>query len=179
MRRPRLPYTLSIIQFSITAILTLCADRVDWLLGEYKRIPGPYARVHLAVIDLRKIWRGINAPLFPINLSEQKPFLILGLSVFELIYLFSVAVLWYYVGLAYERATTNDSTGRRPFLGSFFVAWGTFMLFLAFWQIPDAFPWTFAYGRIFLPVVLFTAVPYLAWSLILIVSGAKRLRHSS
>lgn len=179
MRRLRLRYTLSSIQLLITAILTFWADRVDWLkLGENSRIPPPHLKVHMAVIGLREIWRAINAPLFPMNQFGPKPFSILGFGLFELIYIFSVALLWYYVGRAYEGGRSDISPRRRRALGWFFVAWGIVMLLLAGLQLPAAFPWTFAYGRIFQPVGLFIVASYLAWSTVLIVSGAKKLRYS-
>ena len=101
----KLPIALCVCQTGATALLTLWADRVDWLLGDSHRIPPRFVKLHLAVIDLRNIWRGVNAPTVPFNLTGSaayRHFQVLGLSVAELFYFVLVAILWYWVGHLFE-----------------------------------------------------------------------------
>ena len=87
-RKLKFSILLSIVQVIITAVLTLWADRVDWmLLALSNRAPGPYVHVHLFVIEARLIWRGVNAPTFPLSRA---------FGVGEILYLAAVAVLWSY-----------------------------------------------------------------------------------
>ena len=72
---------------------------MDWLLGDSNRIPPRFVQVHLAAIELRQVWRGVNAPTFPFNLAGQRHFQLLGLSIAEILYLIAVAVLWYLCGI--------------------------------------------------------------------------------
>jgi hypothetical protein len=88
------------MQVAITAVLTLWADRVDWLLVDSKRIPGPFVHV---VLKLRLIWRGVNAPTCPLCLAGSSNHSILGFSAGELLYLAAVASLWYLVGRFLDR----------------------------------------------------------------------------
>lgn len=84
-RKLKFSVLLPVVQVIITAVLTLWANRVDWmLLGLSHRAPGPYARVHLFVIEARVTWRGVNAPTFPLSRVS-------GGS--EVLYLAAVAVL--------------------------------------------------------------------------------------
>ena len=100
----RLALVLPVTQVIITAILTLWADRVTWLLiANSTRVPGPYVRVHLLAISLRLIWRGVNGPTCPICVAGSANYLILGFSVGELVYLAAVVVLWYLVGRFLDR----------------------------------------------------------------------------
>src|SRR5215472_16355502 len=89
-RRLKLALVLPVAQVVITAILTLWADRVTWLLGNSNRVPGPFTHLDLLVISLRLIWRGVNAPACPLCAANS--------NVGELLYLAAVAVLWYSVG---------------------------------------------------------------------------------
>jgi hypothetical protein len=184
VRRPNLAIALSVIQTAVTAVLTLWADRVDWLVGDSNRHPPSFVRVHLAVIDLREIWRGVNAPTIPFNFAGQKHVHVLGLSMPEILYLAAVAVLWYSIGRLYEQrklatpANLETSRWRKRVLGVCTLAWGIILLALGVVQIPSAFPWTFAFGRILRPRALINALLYVAWSLILIGFGAVKLRAS-
>ena len=65
MRKWRFPIALCLTQTAVTAVLTMWADRVDWLLGDSNRIPPTFLRVHMLVIELRRVWRGVNAPTLP------------------------------------------------------------------------------------------------------------------
>lgn len=176
MATRKLPITLCVVQTASTALLTAWADRVDWLLGDSNQIPPPFVKVHLAVIDLRKIWRGINAPTFPFNLAGEKQFQLLGLSVPEILYLFAVAALWYSVGL--EARSSKAPLKRSRVLAVASVMWGVILLFLSIVQMPEAFPWTFAFGRVFRPVALINALLYAMWSVVLIWFGFTRIRTS-
>jgi hypothetical protein len=99
----RLPITLCIAQTAVTAVLTFWADRMERLLADSNRIPPHFVKLHLAVLSLREIWRGINAPTVPLNFAGLKPFQLLGLSVPEILYLIAVAALWYLVGHFWEQ----------------------------------------------------------------------------
>ena len=57
----KLPLALCVAQTAATAILTFWADRMEWLRGDSNRIPPHFVKLHLAVLDLREAWRGINA----------------------------------------------------------------------------------------------------------------------
>jgi hypothetical protein len=97
MRKWRFPIALCLTQTAVTGVLNLWADRVDWVLGDSNRIPPTFLRVHMLVIELKRVWRGVNAPTLPFNFAGQKRFEILGLSVPEILYLFAVAALWFLV----------------------------------------------------------------------------------
>ena len=117
MRKWRFPLALCLVQTALTAVLTLWADRVDWLLGDSNRVPPPFLKVHMLVIELRRVWRGVNAPTLPFNFAGQKRFQSLGLSVPEILYLVAVAALWFLVGYFQERAkrrnvNPSQSTGQ-------------------------------------------------------------------
>jgi hypothetical protein len=170
----RLPIALSVAQTVATAVLTFWADRMDWLLGESRRIPPHFAKLHLAVLELRQIWRGINAPTFPFNFAGLKPFQLLGLSVPEILYLIAVAVLWYLVGYFCEQRKMQTSR----VVAIAISLWGAILLLLSIVQMPEAFPWTFAFGRIFQPNRFLNALLYAVWSLILIRFGVKNLGRS-
>jgi hypothetical protein len=182
--RRKLSIALCIIQTVLTAFLTLWADRVEWLLGDSTRTPPRFLKVHLAVIELRQIWRGVNAPTFPVNLAGRKPFQVLGLSMPEILYLVAVAALWYLVGhFREQRKMRNDNTSGRAHPWTRIVAvailiWGAILFALSVLQMPDAFPWTFAYGRIFSPIALVTALLYGVWSLVLIRFGVGAFNHA-
>lgn len=166
------------IQTAVTAVLTLWADRVDWLLGDSNRIPPPFLKVHLLVIELRQVWRGVNAPTFPLNFAGQKRFQILGLSIPEILYLLAVAVLWFSVGhfLAQRKGrivSTGPSTTPGKRISIAIVIWGTMLFLFALIQIREAFPWGFNF-RIFKPTALLNVPLYALWSVVLIDSASRR-----
>lgn len=171
MESRKLPIVLCLAQTTMTAVLTFWADKMEWLLGDSHRIPPHFVRFHLAALDLREIWRGLNAPTFPFNLAGLKPFQLFGLSVPEILYLIAVAVLWYWVGHYRTERTTQMS--RLPAIA--ILSWGVILLFLSIVQMPEAFPWTFAFGRIFRPIRLLNALQYAIWSSVLIRFGVKNL----
>lgn len=109
----------------MTAILTFWADRMERLHGDSDRIPPHFVRFRLAVLDLREIWRGINAPTVPFNFAGLKPFQIFGLSTPEILYLIAVAVLWYLVGHFCEQPQVQMS---RIFAGATLI-WGAVLFF--------------------------------------------------
>lgn len=137
-------------------------------------MPLHFVKLHLAVLDLREIWRGINAPTVPFNSAGQKPFQLLGLSVPEILYLIAVAVLWYLVGYFGERRKMQKS----HVVAIAILLWGVILLLLSIVQMPEAFPWTFAFGRIFRLNRFLNALLYAVWSLILIRFGIKNIRAS-
>ena len=145
---------------------------MEWLLADSNRIPPHFVRLHLAVLDLRQIWRGINAPTVPFNFSGLGSFQLLGLSVGEFLYLVAVAVLWYLVGYFSEKRQMETNRG----VAIAILVWGVILLCLSIVQVPEAFPWTFAFGRIFRPVRLLNALLYAVWALVLIRFGVKGIR---
>jgi hypothetical protein len=177
----RLPIALCILQTTVTSLLTFWADRMDWLLGDSNRIPPRFVQVHLAAIELRQVWRGVNAPTFPFNLAGQKHFQLLGLSIAEILYLIAVAVLWYLCGiLAAKQNESELSAQPAPYQTSRIVAlailfWGVILFVLSVLQVPQAFPRTFAFGRIFRPIPLIVAVLYAIWAIVLIRFGGKHV----
>ncbi len=181
----KLPIALCVCQTAATALLTLWADRVEWLLGDSHRIPPRFVKLHLAVIDLRNIWRGVNAPTVPLNLTEPgsaayRHFQVLGLSVAELFYFVLVAILWYWVGHLFDgrkraKPTVSDQIRPKSRLNALlFVGWGLFVLVFAILQLPEVLVW----GRIFRLVPFFKVLFYVAWSLALMMLGVARLRAS-
>jgi hypothetical protein len=169
----RLPITLCILQTTVTSLLTFWADRMDWLLlGDSNRIPPRFVQVHLAAIELRQVWRGVNAPTFPFNLAGQRHFQLLGLSIAEILYLIAVAVLWYLCGILAANKKT-EQTSRIVALAILF--WGVILFVLSILQVPQAFPWTFAFGRIFRPIPLIVATLYALWGIVLIRFGVKQV----
>jgi hypothetical protein len=171
----KLPIVLCVAQTVVTAILTVWADRMEWLLGDSNRIPPHFVRLHLAVLDVREIWRGVNAPTVPFNFAGLKPFQLLGLSVPEILYLIAVAVLWYLVGHFREQRQTQISR----ILAVAILIWGAVLFVLAIVLTREAFPWGFTFGRLFRPINLLNAVLYATWSIILIWFGVKNLRKAT
>ena len=95
LRKLHLSVLLPVVQVTITAVLTLWAYKVNWILiGAGRRAPGPYVHLHLRVIETWAVWRGVNAPTFPV-------YLVSGGS--EILNLAAVAVLWYLVGRFFDR----------------------------------------------------------------------------
>lgn len=186
MAHRRLSIVLSVVQTVVTVSLTLWADKMDWLRGHFNRVPPGFYRLHLLVIALRDIWRGVNGPTVPFNLTEPgsvayRQTELLGLSVAELLYFVLVAALWYWVGhLLDERKRTNAigpeySRPKSRLHASLIVGWGLFVLVFAIFQLPEVLVW----GRIFRLVPFFKVLFYMAWSLALVMLGAARLRASS
>jgi len=181
-RKLKFSLLLPTVQVILTAVLTLWADRVDWmLLGLSSRAPGPYVHVHLLAIEARHIWSGINAPTFPFCFAKGVWLPVLGMGVGEILYLVAVALLWYWVGSYFDqsrglavpeisRAKTSRTTFR--FL---LVAWGILLLFWNVSTIGDAFPVLFLGGRLFRPDVVIVRTLFLLWSAILIVLPGRKL----
>ena len=179
MRKWRFPVALCLTQTAVTAVLTLWADRVDWLLGDSNRIPPPFLRVHMLVIELRRVWRGVNAPTLPFNFAGQKRFQILGLSVPEILYLFAVAALWFLVGYFREQAkeqTANPLQNTRPrkTTAAAILVWGVVLFLFALLQIREAVPWGFTF-RIFNLSAFCNVFLYALWAALLIWFGFKAL----
>jgi hypothetical protein len=181
LRKLRLSLLLPIVQSVITAVLTIWADRVDWLLlGGGTRFPPPFVRLHLLVIDLRRIWRGINSPTFPLNLSGLSEFRILGLGVGEILYLAAVVLLWYWVGRFFDRrrgleiAPVQTAQWRKAVLAVLTLGGGVFLFIIGILLIPEAFPVTFAFGRIVRPTMLIADGLHFLWSLILVVFATRQ-----
>ena len=168
---------LPIVQVIITAVLTLWADRVDWmLLGDSTRAPGPYVHVHLMMIEARQIWSGINAPTFPLCFATGVWPPVLRLAIGEMLYLSAVALLWYRVGSYFDQRKCSEApsislteTRRKSIFRVLLVGWGTFLLFGNIWTIGDAFPVLFLGGRLYRPGTVIVRTLFLLWSLILIV----------
>jgi hypothetical protein len=183
LRKLRLSILLPIVQAVTTAVLTIWADRVDWMLGDHTtRIPGRFLHLHLLVIDLREIWRGLNGPTFPLNLSGLSEFQIMGLGVGEILYLAAVVLLWYLVGRFFDRHQSRPEpnavhTGqrRKMMLAVLTLGWGIFLFIVSIIEIPGAFPVTVAFGRIVRPTILIACGLEILWSLILIVFAARTL----
>lgn len=179
-RKFRFSVLLPIVQVIITAVLTLWADRVDWmLLALSNRAPGPYVHVHLFVIEARLIWRGINAPTFPLCTAGQSNRQVLGFGVGEILYLAAVAVLWYLVGRFLDRrrhskVTEGQGTMTPRTMPHFLVmAWGMFLLVESLWTFHDEISFAHSY---FLRIDgIIVATLFLVWSLILLIFPGWRL----
>ena len=178
--------TLCIAQTALTVLLTVWADKMDWLRGHFRSAPPRFYRLHSLVIDVREIWRGVNAPTVPFNLTEPgaaayRHFQLLGLSVAELFYFVLVAILWYWVGQLFDgqkraKQTVSDPIRPKGRLNALlFIGWGLFVLVFAIFQLPEVLVW----GRIFRPVPFFKVLFYVAWSLALTMLGVARLRAAS
>lgn len=180
MRKWHVPVALCVTQTVVTAVLTVWADRVDWLLGDSNRIPPPFLKVHMLVIELRRVWRGVNAPTLPFNFAGQKRFQILGLSVPEILYLFAVAALWFLVGYFRERtkqrnADPSRSTGPSKTIAVAILVWGVVLFLFALLQIREAFPLGFTFGNTFNLIAFLNVALYALWAVLLIRFGFKAL----
>jgi hypothetical protein len=125
------------------------------------------------------IWRGINAPAYPLCLAGSLSRQILGFGVGEILYLAAVAVLWYLVGRSFGRGRSLDGpmSQRIKVLKtvSYFLmmAWRIFLLFVSLWTIRAEFSFARSY---FLRIDGFVvAALFLAWSLILLILACRRL----
>jgi hypothetical protein len=174
----RLSRILPTIQVAITATLIIWADRVD-LLHLY-RLPPSLAHVHLFIFDLRRMWRGVNAPTFPLYFaSGPTRRQVLGLSVGEILYLIAVAVLWFLVGRLFDRwkgvGQDGVSNKRRIFTSVLILVWAGFLLVSGILIFPNFFPATFDSGRVVRPDALVTYVLHLLWALALITFSVWEL----
>lgn len=173
---PKYSRILPITQVVITAILTFWSDRVDWILiDNSRRAPGRFARADLIAIQAKNIWRGVNAPTFPLCFAGLSKYQLLGFGVGELMYFAAVALLWFYVGRFFDRRT--DSTppepvrigGRKKVSFVLVIAWGLFLLVGNLWTIREQFE------LIVRPDVAIQRALFLLWSLILITVPAVKL----
>ena len=142
---------------------------MDWILGESNRPAGPYLRLHLLVIDLSTIWRGVNAPTFPFNMAGLKP-------VVHVLYIVAVAILWYLVGRALDRQRgliaphTGDS--RQNLFAALTLGWGAILLLIGIFEV-------YSYGGTSHHFALNAQlILQFLWSLILITAAATRLKRS-
>lgn len=176
--RIRLSRVLPIVQVVVTATVTVWADRMDWILfANTTRAPGRFVHVHLLIIDLRTIWRGINAPTFPFNEA--------GGPVGNALYLLLVALLWFVVGRSIDRRrgivlpAKHIGRWRRTALPLFAAAWG-FVLFgfcmALLWVAYSSGHFWFRVTRY--PVHTFAYSLYFPWSIILIGVGIAAIRRS-
>ena len=181
MRKLRFSLALPIVQVVITAVLTLWADRVDWLLVDSKRVPGPFVHMRLLVLALRVIWRGVNAPTWPLSLAGSSNYSTLGFSAGELLYLAAVAALWYFVGRFLDRRTGLQPLESRqiPLRKSIFavctMAWGIGLFSWSLLSLDNFFPVTFSGTHIIRPDAVTIYALFLLWSFLLIAIPAHKL----
>ena len=184
MPRLKLALVLPAVQVGITAVLTQWADRVSWILLGSSRAPGPLAHLHLFVIELRVIWRGVNAPAFPLGqlawvLSAYR---ILGFGVDDLFYLVGVLILWYLVGRKLDRrrfgiaAAESGTMATRILFPLFMMALGMFLFALSLVDFREEF--SFARGYYIRYYGLAVSILFLLWSLALMISSGLKLRHN-
>jgi hypothetical protein len=182
--RLKLALLLPVVQVGITAILTQWADRVSWILLGSSRAPGPLVHLHLFVIELRVIWRGINAPAFPLGqLAWVLPtYRILGFGVDDLFYLVGVLILWHLVGRKLDRRRTgiagaeSRTATTRILFTLFMMALGLYLFILSLVSFHEEF--SFARGYYIRFYGLAVCSLFLLWSLILITSSGLKLRHN-
>jgi hypothetical protein len=172
---------LPVIQVTLTAVLTAWADRYDWIVFGGHRIPGPFIHLHLLVISLRQIWRGVNGPTCPLCFSDSSSHSILGFGVAELMYFTAVALLWYLVGRFLDRwrgllpSTTFQDSMRGKVLALLTITWGTLLLSLSILMILTSFPVAFWGGRIIRPEIAIFCALLFFWSILLITLGTRKL----
>jgi hypothetical protein len=188
----KLSVVLPIAQLIITAILTYWADRVDWIVfGESNRIPGPFHRIHIFVVYLRLVWRGVNAPALPFSFAGYagRSYQILGFGLGELLYFAAVAIVWRIVGRYIERqrgVRVPERQGRRArMLTILGMAWGILLLGIAIISIHESLRLfrdasLFAnllfllHFRLYLPLTQFL---FLLWSFAVIAINGATLAH--
>jgi hypothetical protein len=145
------------------------------LMGAQHRAPGPYVHIHLAVIELKHIWSGINAPTFPFCFATGVRLPVLGIGVGEILYLVAVALLWHRVGSFFDQSrglNARETQSAQPSGTTFrflMVGWGILLLFWNASTIGDPFPRLFLGGRLFRTDVVILRALFLLWSAILIV----------
>jgi hypothetical protein len=171
---------LPIVQVAITAVLGVWADRVDWiLLANTSRAPGRFVHLDLIIIEARLIWRGINAPTYPLYLAGSSNRQILGFGVGEILYLAAVVVLWYWVGRFFDRRrglegpTSQRIKKLKTVCYVLMMAWGIFLLFVSLWTVRAEV--SFARSYFFRIDAFVVAALFLAWSLILLILAGRRL----
>jgi hypothetical protein len=195
-RKLKLSLVLPVVQVSITAILNIWANRVDWMrFGGYGRhVPIHFVHLDFFVINARLVWRGVNAPTFPFSaLSGRADFWNWAFGMYGLIYLGAVAFLWYLVGRFFDRRRgVAAPSGREiPEPNRIFTVllmiWGVLLLAFSVLEIYVFLP-SFPNATILrnLPYLLWdrhyelsTWLMFLAWSVILIVIHAKSLMRTS
>jgi hypothetical protein len=144
----------------------------------YDARPGGFLYLHLRVIDARLIWRGVNAPTFPLCLAGLTGFQVLGFGVGEILYLAAVAILWYLVGRFIDRRAGLEVPTSRGIkalkIVSYFLlmAWGLFLLFGSLWAIRAELTFDRAH---FFRINILTEALFMAWSLILLIFAGRRL----
>jgi len=174
----RLSRVLPTIQVAITAVLTIWADRVD--SQHLHGLPPIFVRMSLYVFVLRRMWRGVNAPTFPMYFASgpNRPE-VLGLGVGEILYLIGVAILWFLVGRFLDRwrgmSFDAVSSKRRIFTSALILAWAAFLLVSAILIFPNFFPETFNAGRVVRADALVTYALQLLWALALIAFSLREL----
>jgi hypothetical protein len=194
-RKLRLSIVLPAVQVSVTAILNVWANRVDWIFfGETNRAPGRFVRVDLLIVYARLIWRGVNAPTYPFCILSGNPtYWTLGFGSGGLLYLVAVAFLWYRVGRFFDRhrglevAPVRRITPLRRTVTLLLVIWGVLLLAFSILMIhqslalfPDAtrlanLRFLLQY-RPYEPCALFL---FLIWSVTLIAIHGTSLARSS
>jgi len=179
MQKWRLPIVPCAIQTAVTGLLTLWADRVDWLLGDSNRIPPPPRKIHILVIQLRRVWRGVNAPTLPFNYAGHQRFHILGLSVPEIPYLLAVVALWFLVGYFREPAkqrklNPSRTTGSSKTIPVGSMVWEVILLLFSLLQIREAFR-GFRFWRTFNLTAALNVPLYAMGAVVLIRFGLQAL----
>ncbi|MGA8221329.1 MAG: hypothetical protein WB780_06700 [Candidatus Acidiferrales bacterium] len=180
LRKLRFSLALPIVQVVITAVLTLWADRVDWLFVDSKRLPGSFVHVHFLVLALRPIWRGVNAPTWPLCLAGSSNYSILGFSAGELLYLAAVAALWYLVGRFLDRRrglqppVSHQSPLRKNVFAVCTIVWGIVLFAVSLLSLDSIFPVTFSGTRLIRleNVTIYTL--FLLWSFLLITIPVRK-----
>lgn len=188
----RLSIVLPAVQVTLTAILTRWADRVDGaLFGFGGGISGPLLLLHIFVSELRIIWRGVNAPTFPLCFVSGDPhYGALGFGPGEILYLCAVAALWFLVGRFFdlrkglELSESRQRGTRRMVVQAICGVWGmVFLGLFLFWMYQsldsDAFIYTnFLFllrNRSYSLIAVFL---FFLWSLTLIMVNGAALVHS-
>ena len=177
-RYVRVSWVLPVVQVVITALVTIWADRMEWVLMGGGSLPYPrFLRLHLLVIDLRTIIGGINAPTFPFNGGGLKP-------VGEALYLLLVGLLWYWVGRSIEprrevaTPARPSSRTRQIVFASLTLVWGLELLTSC-----GALLWVAHAGGFFWvrltasPVHAFAYFLHFLWALVLLTVAGLTFKH--
>jgi hypothetical protein len=173
---------LPVIQVTLTAVLTAWADRYDWLVfGDDHRIPGPFMHLHLIIISLRQIWRGVNGPTCPLCFADSPSHSILGFGAAELMYFTAVALLWYLVGRFLDRwrgllpsMTFQYIMGGKA-LALLMITWAMLLLSLSILMMLTSFPVGFRGSPIIRPEIPICFALLFFWSILLITLGIRKL----
>jgi len=179
-RRAGFSMLLPIVQVAITGVLGVWADRVDWiLLANTSRAPGRFVHLDLLIIEARLIWRGINAPTYPLCLAGSSNRQILGVGIGEILYLAAVAALWYWVGRWFDQRRGLEvprSQEIKKLTTVFYflmMAWGLFLLFVSLLTVRAEV--SFARSYFLRPNAFVAAALFLTWSVILLILAGRRL----